>query len=133
MPEVMAQEVCLVLETINRAWLGENPEVVRAALASCFHPDMVIKDAALKTVARGREACIRSYLDFIKLARVSSFQQAAPDVHLSAECAVASYYWRIVYLLAGQTYDEHGSDIFVFARTEGKWLALWRAMLTRPG
>ena len=125
-----SDEIRTVLKRINGAWLSGNPDAVRRALSSCFHPEMVIKDGNLKTVAAGRDACARSYIDFIKQARVSNFEQGEADIHLFGGSAIASYDWRIAYSLDRKTYDERGSDIFVFLREEGNWIAIWRAMIT---
>jgi hypothetical protein len=57
------EEIRIALETINGAWLSRNIDAIRLALSSCFHPEMVIKDSKLKTVASGREACVQSYVD----------------------------------------------------------------------
>jgi ketosteroid isomerase-like protein len=126
----VTDEIRIALETINDAWRSESPAAVRLALTACFHPEMVIKDAKLKTVATGREACVQSYVDFVERAEVSDFHQAEPDIHLFPDLAIASYDWRIAYLLDGKRHDERGYDIFVFVRAEEKWLAVWRAALT---
>jgi Domain of unknown function (DUF4440) len=125
----VSQEILIALETINDAWRSQNTDAVNAALSSCFHPEMVIKDAKLTTVASGREACVQSYVDFVRQARVSNFQQGDPEIHLFPDLAIASYNWRIVYSLNGKEHDERGYDIFVFVRAEEKWLAVWRAAL----
>jgi hypothetical protein len=127
----IAEEIHIALETINDAWRSQNPDAARRALSSCFHEEMVIKDAKLKTVATGREACVQSYVDFIQRARVSDFQKGQPDIRLFPDLAIASYDWRISYSLDGKSYDERGYDIFVFVRAEGTWLAVWRAALKR--
>ena len=90
---------------------------------------MVIKDAKLKTVATGRDACVQSYVDFIKQARITKFEQGEPDIHLFSDSAIASYDWHIVYSLDNQHCDERGADIFLFVRMDQKWMAVWRAML----
>jgi hypothetical protein len=38
----------------------------------------------------------------------------------------------MTYALGGQEYTERGRDLFVFARRDQKWLAVWRAMLVDP-
>jgi hypothetical protein len=126
----ISEEIGLLLETINSAWLSGNPDAVTLALSACFHPDMVIKDCKLKTAAAGRDACVQSYVEFIQQARVSAFEQGEPDIRVFGDSVIASYDWRIVYSLEGSDCDETGGDIFMFVRAEGKWLAVWRAMLT---
>jgi hypothetical protein len=129
-PDFITEQIRVVLQTINSAWLSADPDAIRGTLSSCFHPEMVIKDAQLKTVATGRDACVQSYVDFIKQARVSDFEQGAADIHVFAGSAIASYDWRIAYSLDEKSYNERGADVFVFVRADEKWSAIWRAMLT---
>ena len=128
----MRDEIRAVLQMINRSWLSKKPEELAQILFGCFHPDMVIKGCDLETVAEGRDACIRSYVDFIEQARISAFQHDKPDVQVIGDTAVASYGWKITYTLEGKKFTEPGHDVFVFNRDSGKWLAIWRAMLTAP-
>lgn len=90
---------------------------------------MVIKGCDFETLAEGREACVRSYVDFIEQATISAFQQGQADVRVIGDTAVASYAWDITYTLEGKEFTEQGHDVFVFNRANGKWLAIWRAML----
>lgn len=126
----ITEELRLVLQTINASWLSGNPAAITSALSSSFHPDMVIKDGELNTAGEGRDACVASYVDFIKMAKISKFEQGEPDIRVFGDSAIASYNWRIVYTLEGTECDEKGGDVFAFSRTDGKWLAVWRAMLT---
>lgn len=126
----MNDEIRDLLRTINDSWLTKKPDEISRTLANCFHKDMVIKGCDLKTLATGREACVRSYVDFIKQAKVSAFSQDEPDIQIFGDTAIATYGWNITYTLDGKEYTEPGHDLFVFNRTNGKWLAVWRAMLT---
>jgi hypothetical protein len=126
----MNDEIRDLLQSINSSWLSEKPEELSGILADCFHPEMVIKGCDLETMAEGRDACIRSYVDFIQQAKIAAFQQDEPDIQIAGETAVTSYAWKITYTLEGREYTEPGHDVFVFSRTNGKWLAIWRAMLT---
>jgi ketosteroid isomerase-like protein len=130
-PDDLTAEIQSVLRTINGTWLSAHPEAVQTALQSCFHREIVVKGCDLETLADGREASVKSYIDFIRRARVSHFEQAEPDIHIFGSMAIASYGWRIVYTLEGGELDEKGSDVFVFIREDGKWLAVWRAMLSK--
>jgi ketosteroid isomerase-like protein len=126
----ITEEIKMALETINASWLSGNPAAVTSALSASFHSNMVIKDGELNTVAEGHDASVASYVDFIKMANISKFEQAEPDIRVFGDSAIASYNWRIVYTLEGTECDEKGGDVFAFFRTDGKWLAVWRAMLT---
>jgi hypothetical protein len=126
----MNNDIRDLLRTINDSWLSNNPDEVSKVLADCFHQDMVIKGCDLKTMAKGRDACVLSYAGFIRQAKISAFSQDEPDIQVTDDTAIATYGWTIMYALAGKEYTEPGHDVFVFQRTNGKWLAVWRAMLT---
>jgi ketosteroid isomerase-like protein len=126
----MSDEIHRLLQAINDSWLSNKPEEICRVLNDCFHQDMVIKGCDLKTMAQGREACVRSYVDFIQQAKVSAFSQNEPDIQVTGDTAIASYGWTIQYTLEGKDYTESGHDVFVFQRSNGKWLAIWRVMLT---
>jgi hypothetical protein len=126
----MSNEIRDLLQRINDSWLSNNPNEVSKVLSEIFHPEMVIKGCDLKTMAKGREECVRSYAGFIQQAKVSAFSQDEPDIQVTEEIAIATYGWTIQYTLEGKEYTEPGHDVFVFQRTNGKWLAIWRAMLT---
>ncbi len=128
----MSDEIRDILQTINSAWLSKKPEELSKILADCFHGEMVIKGCDLETLAAGREECVRSYVDFIEQAKISAFEQDEADIRVVGDTAVASYGWKITYALEGNEYTQPGHDAFVFNRTNGKWLAIWRAMLTKP-
>lgn len=126
----MNEEIRELLQTINSSWLSKKPEKLAQILAGCFHADMVIKGCDLETVAEGRDACVRSYVDFIQQAKIRAFQEDKADIRVLGDTAIASYGWNITYTLEGKEYTEPGHDVFVFSRTNDKWLAIWRAMLT---
>lgn len=129
----MNNEIRELLRTINDSWVSNKPEEVSKVLSDCFHQDMVIKGCDLKTMAKGRDACVLSYVGFIKEAQISAFSQDKPDIQVTGDTAIATYGWTIQYKLEGKEYTEPGHDVFVFQRTNGKWLAIWRAMLTETG
>jgi ketosteroid isomerase-like protein len=126
----MSREIQDLIRAINDSWLSNKPEEVSKVLTDCFHKDMVIKGCDLKTMAQGREECVRSYVGFIQQARIGAFSQDEPDIQITGDTAIATYGWTIQYELEGKEYTEPGHDLFVFQRTNGKWLAIWRAMLT---
>jgi ketosteroid isomerase-like protein len=127
----MNDEIRDVLRTINDSWLANKPSELPTILADCFHEDMVIKGSNLDTLASGRDASVRSYVDFIEQAKISGFSQDEPEIQTFGSTAVATYGWNITYTLGGKEYTEPGHDVFVFTRTNGKWLAIWRAVLTK--
>jgi ketosteroid isomerase-like protein len=118
------EEVGRVLGQITEAWRTGHPE----RLHDHFHEDMVIVGPAYREMGRGREACVRSYAEFLGAATVQEYRESAPVVQAWAGTAVATYEWEMTYALDGRVHRERGTDLFVFAREQGRWLAVWRAV-----
>jgi len=55
------QEIWQVIQKINKAWSENRTE----ELHRYFHKDFVIAGTNYHPLARGRDACIKSYKDFI--------------------------------------------------------------------
>lgn len=123
------EEVRLLISKINQAWLKDNLEELR----EYFHDDIVIKGPQFKSMGTGgKAACIKSYEDFLRAAKIRDFKESDIQVDLFASTAIATLAWEIDYEMNGQNYHEAGHDVFVFTRDEGKWRAVWRAVLLSP-
>lgn len=122
-------EIQRVLEKITEGWLKVRPEHMPHALGECFEDNMIIKGPGFELLAQGKEACIRSYQDFMRQASVRKFRRC--DVHIESweQTAVATYLWEMTYSMNGQDFTESGYDMFVFTRVDGRWRAVWRAIL----
>ncbi len=105
----MSDEIRDRLQAINDSWLSDKPEEVSRILTDCFHPDMVIKGCDLKTMAKGREACVLSYVGFIQQAKIGAFSQDEPDIQVTGDTAVATYGWTIMYTLEGKSTPNLGT------------------------
>jgi len=123
------EEIRLILQQINNAWYSGNPD----ELNEFFHFDIVMKGPCFQTIARGRDACIQSYKDFLTQCTIKDYQQSEPDIDVWGDTAVSIVPWTMTYVLNGEEYTESGFDVFTFARHEGKWLAVWRTLVTKPG
>lgn len=60
------------------------------------------------------------------------FRELDPRVDVFGQTAVATYRFEIRYDMGDQSYDEHGQDVLVFARQDGRWQVVWRAILPVP-
>lgn len=118
-----------VLKRINDAWSKLRGEVMTAALNDCFAEEIVMRGADFTLLGKGRDFAVKSYQDFLGHAEVKSFSVGEAEIDVAGETATAQYKWTMIYVLNGQEYTEHGYDLFVFTRREGKWLAVWRALL----
>ena len=114
---------------INAAWTKRAPDEIAPTLHDAFADDIVIRGPDFAEVGRGRTECIASYVDFVRKARVHSFEMSHSAVDLFGDFAIATYEWTIFYMLEGTDYRERGYDAFAFHRDGSRWLAVWRFML----
>lgn len=124
-----SDDIRLLLQRINETWLWYYPEQFAAILGECFHEAMVIKGPGFQTMSAGREACIKSYVDFVGQAAVSACTLSTPEVDVWGDTAVATYAWKVTYQMNGEQYRDSGHDLFAFVRSGDRWLAVWRAVL----
>ena len=71
---------------------------------------------------------MQSYVDFVRQAVIKKCELSDPVIDQSGDTAIATYAWEMTYELEGREYHESGHDLFVLARVEGRWQAIWRAM-----
>jgi hypothetical protein len=110
----------------------QQGEAMAAALNECFADDVVMRGAGFAFLGKGRDLFVQSYQDFVSQAEVKSFSLDQPEIDVAGETAIAQYKWTMTYVLGGQEYTEQGYDVFVLARRDKKWLAVWRALLPEP-
>ena len=122
-----------LLSRINDAWIKQRGEAMTAALNECFAEDVVMRGPGFVFIGKGRDLAVQSYHDFVSQAEVKSCSLDEPEIDVAGDTATAHYKWAMTYVLNGQEYTEHGRDVFVFARREKKWLAVWRALLPEAG
>ena len=132
---VTAEQIAVrdVLSRINDAWSKLRGDAMTATLNECFAEEMVIRGSGFVLVGKGRDFAVQSYQDFVSQAEVKSFSVDEPQIDVAGETATAAYKWTMTYVLNGQEYTEQGYDLFVFARRDERWLAVWRAMLSEAG
>lgn len=124
------EEITALLQKINEAWIMGYADQIPQAMDDCFDDRMVIKGPNFQTLGPGgKAACIQSYVDFVKSARIKACTLSTPEIDVTGDTAVATYSWKMTYEMKGEEYNETGHDLFVFARNDGRWLAVWRALL----
>lgn len=123
------EQVGLLLQRINDAWLHGPAEEILQKLEDCFHDQIVIRGPDFRELGRGKVACAKSYEDFLRQAKVQHCKLAEPHIDITGDTAIAAYAWEMTYELNGQSHTEAGHDLFVFTRDQGKWLAVWRTLL----
>lgn len=120
------EEVEGFIREINGAWVGGRP----GDLKGYFHEDMVIFAPGFEMKGEGREACLKSYEDFVSQATVDEFKETDMVIDLWGNTAVATYRFEVSYKINGQKYRDFGRDLFVLIREDGRWWAVWRTMIT---
>jgi hypothetical protein len=110
------EEIQVLISKVNQAWLGGRI----GELHEYFHNDIVIRGPDFTKLAKGREACVKSYEDFIQKSLVRNFKASEPEVDMWDNSAVATYSWEISYETQGQAYQEFGRDLFTFTRSGGR-------------
>lgn len=123
------EQVRLVLQRINDAWLNGAAEEIPEKLGQCFHDQAAMCGPDFQQLAVGKAACAQSYQTFLQQAKIEKCSLAEPQIQVTGDTAVATYGWDMTYELNGQSYSESGHDLFVFTHHEGKWLAVWRALV----
>lgn len=134
-PGLTAEQIAIrhLLSRINDAWIKQQGEAMTTALNECFADDVVMRGPDFAFIGKGRDLVVQSYCDFVGNAEVKSVSLDEPDIDVTGETATAQYKWTMTYALNGQEYTEHGRDLFVVARRDKRWLAVWRAMLVEAG
>jgi ketosteroid isomerase-like protein len=118
-----------LVSRVNDAWLKGSAEEISATLDRCFAEEMVIWGPDCREAARGKEACVKSYVDFASQAVVKHCTLADPTVHRVGDTAIASYSWDMTYLLSNREYFDTGHDVLVLNRARGEWRIVWRMIL----
>ena len=122
------EEVRALVDRINGAWMTERPENLRETLTECFDDAIVIVGPHFHEVARGKEASIRRYEDFVVKATLHACRLSEPRVDVWGDTAVVTYAWEMTYEIDGEVDQNSGQDAFLLVRTPAGWRATWRAM-----
>jgi hypothetical protein len=120
--------VAETIERINDAWRTGCVD----ALHLIFDPGMVIVGPRYEALARGADACIASYRDFLRASIVREYRQSAVSIHETRPVAVATFSWEMEYEQGGRQSRERGTDLFVLRQEGDGWRAVWRAVTFEP-
>lgn len=113
------------LGALNAAWLEGHPE----RLAEFFHPEIVMAAPGFEGRLEGVEAGVESYAAFVRGAEVRAFDTENLSIDVWGSTAVASYRFTITYEKDGETRQDEGWDLFVFAHDGEDWQAVWRTIV----
>ena len=125
MDESKRESAAAAMRQFNQTWLKGRVE----DLAPLVHPDvvMVLPDFAGKI--QGREHLLAGFRDFCQSATIHEYQEHDQQVDVAGDTAVITFRYEMVYERSGERYRANGRDLWVFQEQEGRWIAVWRAML----
>lgn len=78
---------------------------------------------------QGKASMISGFEDFRENATVLAHEESAEQVDIVSHTAVGSYRFEVFYSRGGVSYHSTGRDMWVFEKSGGRWLAVWRTML----
>ncbi len=93
-----------------------------------LHPEIVMMVPGSSDRAEGREAFVVGFVDFCQHATVDEFREHDLQVDVAGDTAVVTFAYEMVYERSGARYRATGRDLWVFAKQDKDWLAVWRAM-----
>jgi ketosteroid isomerase-like protein len=133
-PEIETDRIAVrdLLNRLNDAWIKQRGEPMTSTLNECFAEDVIMRGPDFDVLGKGRDPVVQSYRDFVSHTEVKNVSLDEPEIDVAGDTATAQYKWAITYSLNGQEYSERGRDLFVFARRDQRWLAVWRLMLVEP-
>ena len=112
------------LAAINDAWREGRPLEMQVYL----HPDIVMRLPGNAGQISGRDALVRSFVEFCANARVIEYRETDEEITVSGHCAVASFSFEMLYERPGYRERSRGRDMWIFERSDDRWLAVWRTM-----
>jgi hypothetical protein len=112
----------------NRAWREGRPEEV----ASLFHREVVMESADGLVACRGRDAMVRSFVEYARAVDTLHFRETDHTVHVVGDTAVVSYGFEVIYEIEGRRHDEIGRERLVLVLDGGRWSAIWRMQTSAP-
>jgi uncharacterized protein (TIGR02246 family) len=121
--------VAACLQRINDAWVTGDPGDMLPAL----HPDVVFVAPGFAEQSEGADAAVDSYRAFLAEAIVRAYVERGLRIDLVGDTAVASYAYQIEYRRKDKDELDRGHDLWVVARHDGRWVAVWRTLLPSPG
>lgn len=111
------QEVWKTLRALNDAWTKGK----QGDLSNYFHKGMVAITAMDRERLEGREACLASWSNFSKAAKIHYWRELEPRIQIYGNTAVVTYYYDTLFDMGGQTVNRGGRDMFVFVKEGGDW------------
>lgn len=119
------EELKQLMDAINAVWFEQQYD----QFVRLFHQDIVFNSPDFSRQIKGREACVQSYRDFMRLATIDFFQAQSPQIDQSETTAVVKVPFEMHYRINEKNLREKGMDIFVCTDFQDRWVAVWRYMV----
>lgn len=119
------RQVAEAMQRINDAWLAGRVD----DLAPLVHDEVVMVIPGFAGRIQGREPFLAGFRDFCGNATVRQFEPGEHQVDVVGDTAFVTFGYEMVYERAGQASRVTGRDLWVFARRDRAWIAVWRTML----
>jgi len=119
------EAVVAALMRLKDAWLEGRYD----DLHPLIHEKAVMVTPGFVGRAVGREAAIEGVAEFSQNAKVHSLEMGDLQADVVGETAVGSFAFVMVYERERQRFLARGRDLWVFARSGGEWLAVWRTLV----
>lgn len=113
------------MAAINRAWRENRPSEMRAYL----HPDITMVFPGFSGKATGIDDMIGGFEEWCANARVIEYEESDEQVQVIGNIGFVSFRFDMLYERATYRERSTGRDIWVFERSDRKWLAIWRTMV----
>lgn len=79
--------------------------------------------------AVGRDEVLAGFRDFAENATLLEYGETDRRIDVVGDTAVATVAFEVTYERDGQAYAGSGRDLWVFGRSDDRWLAVWRMLL----
>ena len=118
------REVWGVVNAINEAWVGNRAEKIALHL----HPDCVMTSPDFDQYLRGKEAVVKSYVDYTNMAKTKAFGIANASVDIFDDTAIVNATFVVTYELEGKSYQGAGREIWTLKHKNDRWYGVWRSL-----
>ena len=121
----LKNEIRQTVEGVNEA--SRKGDI--ATLKQFCHEDVVIVPPGFVQRAEGRDAYLKSVEDFCAIGTFLEYEELSMKIDVFGNTAVVYYRYETIWEMDGRTFNEKGNNVMVLARSEGKWLLVWRTLI----
>jgi len=122
---ILESDVHETLAEINRCWRENRPQEMKPYL----HPDITMVFPGFTGSLAGRDAFLGGFSEFYTNARVIEYEESDEQIHVVDRVASVSYRFTMVYERATYRERSTGRDVWIFERSDDRWIAVWRTMV----